>query len=136
MIIDLTNIKKSTDLQYKPENCKTVADVVKSVLEQVELQGGKNIFMKNFATEGSFLAEHMSLGRYIRNAYGLWTENSTICQDALNYPYPIQHPDYPGWTWSGPSPHPDDVSHLILGMVWKAVAHSISASWPEDFTHD
>jgi len=104
------------------ESCKTVSEVADYVIsEVVEKQGGLKKFKDNFPDLNSFIGmQHHNLGRWIRNNFGLWSEEGNgpvITQDALaNYKSRHDGEDVIN--------HPDEISSVILTEIWEKVLNS------------
>lgn len=65
-------------------------------------------YIRSMKEEGEVISLHMTLGNYIRNAFGLWGGNFSLrnsCIELLENPH-------------GGNIEPDDCSHEILKALW------------------
>jgi Domain of unknown function (DUF6794) len=86
-----------------PKMLPTVNDVVTDVVPNLSLLSKLRIIY--ISDKRSWVtSEHLELGMYIRNRYGLWRDNEQLMLDACK-----RHC------------HPDDASWVILEAVWDAV---------------
>ena len=99
----------------KPKECSTVQDVLDSLIDEIERQGGIEKFLAHYPTIESIRMAHHELGRQIRNTYGLWGEDGSngakIVEDAMARYVDPEHNE-------PPYRHPDSVSSLILQLLW------------------
>jgi Circularly permutated YpsA SLOG family/Domain of unknown function (DUF6794) len=83
----------------------TVEEAVKDLISKIPLKDKINL-AKTEESELSLL--HPSLGKYIREQYGLWTVNKALMQSCSSLS-------------DKQSLHPDDASAVIIRELWKAL---------------
>ena len=76
----------------------TLEDAAKRVLDILEADDSKMTFSK--MTKGGLIMLHPTLGRYIRNEFGLWLNNEELLK-------------------SCGKDHPDDASLVIIKRAWE-----------------
>ena len=76
----------------------TLEEAANKVLEILDEDCSRHTFSK--MTKGGLIMLHPTLGRYIRNEFGLWLNNEELLK-------------------SCGKEHPDDASHVIIERAWE-----------------